>query len=345
MHCLSSLQAVAHGSDSVQYFQWRKSRGSAEKFHGAVIDHQGTEHTRIFAEVAKLGKTLQKISTVAGSGTPSEVGLLIDFESNWALEQCQGFCRGDKRYFETVLSVYRAFWKQGINVDIMLPDSDLSGYKLVAAPMLYMTSAATIEKLSDYVRQGGTLCSGYMTGLVNENDLCWLGGFPGEGLKDVFGLWAEETDTLYPGERNALVFPEGTRYEAKDYCEVVHPSTAETLAVYESDYYKGMPALCKNNYGKGVAYYIACRDTGEFTDYFYRWLVDQKKIKRNASHLPEGTSAHTRYADETEFLFLENYQGAACEILVEGSYQDMETGEAVSGQVSLPAFGCRVLCR
>jgi beta-galactosidase len=56
MHLLSSLQAVAHGSDTVQYFQWRKGRGAAEKFHGAVVDHAGHENTRVFQDVVEVGQ-------------------------------------------------------------------------------------------------------------------------------------------------------------------------------------------------------------------------------------------------------------------------------------------------
>ncbi len=66
-HRLKSLQAVAHGSDSVQYFQIRKGRGGAEKFHGAVIDHVGSEKTRMFQEVAQVGRDLEALRPVLGS--------------------------------------------------------------------------------------------------------------------------------------------------------------------------------------------------------------------------------------------------------------------------------------
>ncbi|WP_413760867.1 beta-galactosidase, partial [Vibrio vulnificus] len=73
VHLLSSLQAVAHGSDSVQYFQWRKSRGSVEKFHGAVIDHVGHANTRTGREVTAVGEYLKQINDVAGTNTQAEV--------------------------------------------------------------------------------------------------------------------------------------------------------------------------------------------------------------------------------------------------------------------------------
>src|SRR5690606_10897279 len=90
MHKLSSLQAVAHGSDSVQYFQWRKSRGSSEKFHGAVVDHVGHEHTRVFKDVADLGRTLADISEIAGTPTPAKTAILFDWDNRWAVQDAQG---------------------------------------------------------------------------------------------------------------------------------------------------------------------------------------------------------------------------------------------------------------
>jgi len=43
---LWSYQAMAHGADTVMYFQWRRSRGACEKFHGAVVEHAGTSEAR-----------------------------------------------------------------------------------------------------------------------------------------------------------------------------------------------------------------------------------------------------------------------------------------------------------
>ena len=38
-HRLEELDAIGHGADGTLYFQWRKSHGNLEKFHGAVVDH------------------------------------------------------------------------------------------------------------------------------------------------------------------------------------------------------------------------------------------------------------------------------------------------------------------
>ena len=82
----ASLQAVAHGSDSVLYFQMRQSRGASEKFHGAVIDHYGGSDTRVFREVTKVGAALEQLQEVNGSQNPAEAAVIYDVENRWAVE-------------------------------------------------------------------------------------------------------------------------------------------------------------------------------------------------------------------------------------------------------------------
>jgi len=268
MHALSSIQAIAHGSDTVQYFQWRKGRGSSEKFHGAVVDHCGHENTRVFREVAKLGADLKSLSDIVGTYTPSQVAVIYDWENRWAIDDLQGLQNEDKAYQKTCEQHYFPFWKKGINIDVIDSDCDFSKYKLIIAPMLYMIKPGVIEKIKSFVSEGGVIVFTYVSGWVNENDLCYLGGFPAGELKDVFGIWSEEIDTLYKNEKNFILY-KNKIYDAIDYCEIVHATTAKILATYQEDFYKDMPALTCNDYGKGKAYYIAFRDTGKFTEDFY----------------------------------------------------------------------------
>ncbi len=215
MHALSSLLAVAHGSDTVQYFQWRKSRGGPEKLHGAVIDHSGTDKTRVFREVAELGKLLEALGDVAGTSAPVETAIIFDWENRWALE-CASITSavGDGSYEASCKVHHRALWAQGIPTDVVDMEQDLSRYRLVVAPMLYMIRPGVSERLEQFVRAGGTLVTTNRTGLVDENDLCFLGGFPGP-LRRLLGIWAEETDGLYPEERNRLIMEKGNPLRLK----------------------------------------------------------------------------------------------------------------------------------
>lgn len=154
MHILSSLQAVAHGADSVQYFQWRKSRGSVEKFHGAVVDHVGHIDTRIGREVCQLGEILSKLPEVRGCRTEAKVAIIFDQQNRWRWMTPRPRNLG-MEYEKTVNEHYRPFWEQGIAVDVIDADVDLTPYQLVIAPMLYMVRDGFAGRAEAFVANGG----------------------------------------------------------------------------------------------------------------------------------------------------------------------------------------------
>src|SRR5699024_6281745 len=171
----ASLHAVAHGADSVQYFQIRQGRGGFEKFHGAVIDHYGGEDTRVFREAAQTGQALQALACVAGSQVSASAAVLWDTESRWAMEWARGPRNAGLFYHEAVFKSYQALRKCGLNVDLVQVEQPLDGYRLVVVPMLYMFRAGIEERLRQFVQNGGTLVMTYWSGIVNESDLCHLG--------------------------------------------------------------------------------------------------------------------------------------------------------------------------
>ncbi|RAK07864.1 beta-galactosidase [Halanaerobium saccharolyticum] len=313
MHKLSSLQAVAHGSDSVQYFQWRKSRGGVEKFHGSVVGHAGHENTRVFKDVAALGAELQKLNSITGTTVKAEVAVVFDQENRWAINEASGPRQEKKDYLKTCLSHYKNFWQQGVSVDIINQEKDFSQYKLVIAPMLYLLKENTAARLKKFVKNGGTVVSTYWTGIVNENDLCFLGGFPGP-LRDLFGIWSEELDALYDQDSNQIVIKNNTglkagqEYEAKIFCDLIQLEGAEALAEYKSDFYAGQPALTVNNYGKGKAYYIASRNEDDFLkDFYYNLIIKLNLTKIILAQLPEGVTAQKRSDANNDYIFLMNF--------------------------------------
>lgn len=355
MHRLSSLQAVAHGSDTVQYFQWRKSRGSSEKLHGAVVDHVGHEHTRVFRDVAELGETLEGLHEVLGAGTDAKVAIMFDWDNRWAVKDAQGPRNMGIHYEETVIQHYRAFWELGIPADVIGPEDDLSGYRLVVAPMLYLCTQATGEKLERFVRGGGTLAATYWSGIVDEHDLCHLGGFPGP-LRQVLGIWAEEMDALYDGEQNGIVVAASAaaalpglaaEYGSGQLCELVHAETAEVLGVYRDDFYAGRPALTVNRLGQGRAYYLATRADNPFYRDYYRELAREAGVEPLLPALPGGVTVQARSGETEEYLFVMNFNRAACVVnLDQRQYRDMENGEILAGgELELPAYGVRILAR
>lgn len=341
-HLAASMMAVAHGSNSVEYFQFRKSRGSFEKFHGAVVDHYGKSDTRVFRDVAELGKRLEEIDQVSQSNVNARVALVFDMENRWAVEDAAGPRNCGIHYAEQVRAHYRALWRMGVPVDIVDEECDISGYQMVIAPMLYMLRAGFEEKLKAFVEQGGILVGTYHTGLVNENDLCYLGGWPGGGLMDVFGLWHEDTDGLYDEEKNTLCMKDGRTYEIRELCALIHPKGAQVLGTYGEDFYQGEAAFTVNQYGQGKAYYLAAPLEAGFYRDFYGELAQELGLERALPEIPpEGVEACLRETEDTQYLFVQNYSGEEQKVTLPEGYATLEgqpAGECVLSKYDSQVF-------
>ncbi|WP_010429449.1 beta-galactosidase [Enterobacter mori] len=351
MHILSSIQAVAHGADSVQYFQWRKSRGSVEKFHGAIIDHVGHLDTRVGREVTRLGEMLARLPEVVGCRTDARVAIIFDQQNRWALDDAEGPRNMGLEYEKTVNEHYRPFWEKGIAVDVIDADGDLSRYALVIAPMLYMVREGFAERAEAFVAAGGHLVTTYWSGVVDETDLCHLGGFPGP-LRKLLGIWAEEIDCLGEGERNLVQGLAGNAaglqgpYQVRHLCELIHTESAQALATYRDDFYAGRPAVTVNRFGKGKAWHVASRNDLPFQRDFFAGIIDELALPRAVEgDFPPGVVATARTDGETAWVFVQNYTAQQQLITLPQGYTDCMTDAAAAGDTVLLAWDCRVLKR
>ena len=342
MHTLASMQLLAHGSDSVLYFQWRKSRGSSEKFHGAVVDHDNSEENRVFKEVSQVGEILDKIKEIKGSMKQSKVAIIYDWENDWALKDAQGFGKESRRYPQTLQSHYKYFWDKNISVDVVTPQQDLSKYSLVVAPMMYMMTEETMDRFRDYVKNGGVLVGSYLSGLVNETDLTYLGGWP-KTLQETYGIDAKEIDTLYPKDKNSIKFGNES-FEVVDYCTIIEAKEAEVLAKYEEDFYKNTPAITKNNLEKGKAYFIGARTNQEFLSKFYDEIVKDLHINEVEDFISEcGISIQIRENEDAKYYFVMNFTEEEKNIEIKGSYIDLILGKEAEILNIMKPYGVYVL--
>ena len=356
MQALSSLQAVACGSDSVQYFQWRKSRGSCEKYHGAVVDHKNGGNTRVFRDVASLGERLKKIApSVLGTCNQPKAAIVFDWENWWAVEGAEAVTNPfgyDRRW----LPFYQAFWRLGIDVDIVDMEDPLEGYSLVVAPYNYMYRGNYIETVKDYVAKGGTYVTTCWSGEVDDSDLCFLDRHP---LGDVLGIRTEEIDVSPAYVHNQISW-QGKDYAIRELCALVHVETAEVLGVYEKDFYAGYPALTKNNYGEGEAYFIASENDDAFLLDFLGYLAERTgsgSSLRVNGELPYGVTVNERRpvessasgdvaSAETEkgsLWFVQNFNSGSATMDFAERYRDIETGEIIEGKKELTGYQCLIL--
>lgn len=257
-----SYQTIAHGADTIQFFQLRRSVGGCEKFHGAVIEHAGSDRTRVFCEVSQLGEELKRIGkAVIGSRNTARVGILFDWDNYWALEYTSGPNK-DLEYVDQIWRYYQYFYDRNIAVDILSVDAAFEKYDMIVAPVLYMIKEGMAEAIEEFISAGGTFVTGFMSGIVDQSDNVHLGGYPGP-LRRSAGIWAEEIDALAPEQTNEVVFKDGTKDRCHMLCDILHLEGAEEIAQYGSDFYAGTPAVTKNRFGKGWTYYVGTALSGE----------------------------------------------------------------------------------
>lgn len=250
-----SLTHVAHGADAVCFFQWRQSAAGAEKYHSAMLPHAGAD-SDLFRSVAALGRTLSDLAGVAGTGrTPAPAAILFDWESWWACEQ-DSHPTSRLRYKQEALDWYSAFLALGIRADVLPVAADFSGYRLVVAPILHLVPAALADRLRGYVAAGGHLVTTYFSGIVDEHDHIWLGGYPG-ALRDLLGLRIEEFGPL-PDGAQVLLDTGATGQLWTDRVTVTDPQV-EVLASYRTGEYAGRPAVTRRTVGAGSAGYVSTR--------------------------------------------------------------------------------------
>lgn len=317
---LWSYQAVAHGADAVMFFQMRRSIGACEKFHGAVIDHAGHENTRVFRELTALGAELEKIGDMTlGAKSEKKVALLFDWDNWWAVQLSAGpSC--ELKYYEEVLHFYTALHSNNIPVDIIGTEDDLNEYKVVVAPVLYMTKNGYDEKLRQYVKKGGTFITTFLSGIVEEHDLVITGGYPGN-LRDIMGIWVEEIDALPQGSENSFTY-KGKQYPAKLLCDIMHPEGAKVLSSYEEDFYAGTPVIVKNELGDGSAYYLGSSSNSEFYEEFMKDICIEKGVMPVCA-TPDNIEATERKNVKGTFLFYLNHGDTDNKVVLEKDYLDI----------------------
>jgi beta-galactosidase len=343
---LWSYQALAHGSDTVMFFQMRRSRGCCEKFHGAIIDHCGNENTRVFREAAEMGAELKKLGdSFLGSRLASETAIIYDWDNWWASTFSAGPTR-DMNYPEEVFRFYDALARQNISADIISLEIPLDSYKILFAPVLYMVKPGIADKLAAFVRNGGILVTTYFSGMTDENDLVTTGGYPGE-LRSLCGLWVEETDALSPDQFNRLIFTDGPlagTWKADLLCDIIHPENAQTIARYADDFYAGTSAVCRNSYGKGHVWYFGARPEAALLDRFTATICGERGIKPVFPR-QEGIETTRRIKGETEFIFVLNHNKSEAEIVIPFACRDLLTDKNFSAdsRYTLPVSGVLIL--
>jgi beta-galactosidase len=307
---LQSYQALAHGADSVMFFQMRQSIGACEKYHAAVISHAGSENTRTFKECAELGTELTALGdSIIDSKYNSKVGIIFDWDNWWAVEFSSGPSI-ELKYLPQIQKYYAGFHNKNIPVDFVKPTDDFSKYDIIIAPVLYMLKDTVADNIKKFVSNGGTFLTTFFSGYVDENDRVKIGGYPSE-LRDLLGLWVEELDALPPEINNSIQMNstlEGfsSEYNCNMLFDIINLEGADVLGTYGSDFYKGRPVLTCNKFGNGEAYYIASNPETKFVDDLVNYFDTKHSLSLDFENQP-GIEITKRSKDDKNIFFILNH--------------------------------------
>jgi len=339
---LGSYQAIAHGADSVLFFQWRASRGGHERFHSAMLPHSGTG-ARTWAEVCSLGNELPRIAAVAGSVSRAEIAVLFDWDIWWALTESHGLPRNDFDYPLLVTEHYRPLYEAHHGIDLVCATSDLSGYRLVVVPNAYLASGELTSALTAFVAGGGTLVCSFFSGVADENNQVVQPAYPG-AFRALVGAYIDEYWPARPGEEFSVDFAEGGGCAANWWQESILPETGTVVARFSSGALAGRPAVLSNEVGAGRVVYIGTRLDEAGLAVVLLGAAAAVGIRPVVGDAPRYVEATRRAGDSADYLFLLNHSGTEPAVLaIEPGGTDLITGSPVPGSFTLPPLAVAVV--
>lgn len=335
-----SLAHVAMGADAVCYFQWRQSKAGAEKFHSAMVPHAG-EDSAVFRDVCELGADLNKLSDEGILGSrlaKSRVAVVFDYESEWATEHTATPTQ-HVHHVDEPLAWFRALADQGVTADVVPVRGAWDGYEMVVLPSVYLLSEETTRRVRDYVVGGGRLVVTYYTGISDEKDHVWLGGYPGS-IRDVVGVRVEEFMPMgndFTGVPDHLDLSNGA--VAHDIADVIGSvdESATVLATFKDDPWTGMdgvPAIVANTFGEGRSVYVGARLGRDGIALSLPEILDSLGMAEAGGNDGRVLHVEREGADGSRFVFSFNRTHETVRVPVEGevvvsSFADVD-GETAS---------------
>lgn len=295
-----ALQAMAHGADTVVHVRWRTAVSGSEMFRQGLIDHSNVPGRRFF-EFAELCKTAAKLSVIDTTEIVSDAAILYSPDNDWALNiqpQTEGYC-----YLEQMRYFHAAFMKYGANVDIVSPDADLSGYKVVIAPSMYVYKKTSAENIYRYAINGGTLVLTSRSGVKDSNNNCIMDVLP-TVYKELIGAEVTEYDPIGNEEQTIVDFAEN-KFVCRQWCDILRLTTARAYAEYNDSFYRCCPAVTMNRYCSGVVYYVGTICKMDFYESFVGNIMRQTGMPR-LKGLPNGVEVTTRTNGLDDFIFFFN---------------------------------------
>jgi len=337
---LWAYQSYAHGADAVLFFRWRTAARGGEEYWFGLLNQDGRPNRR-YREIAGMGKDLERVAKLLeGTTAVSPVAFYVDYESEWAKTAPEVRAFDERR-----ADYYRAFKRLGTNIDVTGRGRDLSRYKIVVAPMLYMVNDEMVEQFTRFVRAGGTVVLTFRSGVKEWDNSVTMEPLPGR-LRKLAGIEIEEFEPLLnidPDLRegamplNGIAAPFTGRASAGTiWADILEPKSAQVLAKYGKKFYAGKAAVTLNKVGEGEVVYLGTHLTRDFAEALASWLLVRHQISPPFP-VPDQVDVASREKGGKKLLFVMNFSNTAQSVTLRRSYRSVLTEREVNGSVVIPA--------
>jgi beta-galactosidase len=245
---------ISSGANMVEYWHWHSLHYGQETYWKGVLGHD-LQPGRAYEEVSRTAHELQRIGPeLAGLHIKNQVAILYSRDSLYGIEFMKF---SDRVNYATVLhQMYKVLYQANAGVDFVFPEStNLADYKVIVVPPLYIASDALLQRLADYVKNGGHLVVAFKSGFCNEFSTVRWQVMPGP-LKEAAGFHYQEFSSLeQPLALRDDPFHAGESNKVSEWAEMMVPDTAKPLAFYDHPFFGKYPAITQNEYGKGSLTY------------------------------------------------------------------------------------------
>lgn len=340
---LWSYQAVAHGAMGINYFRWDTATFGAEEYWHGMLRHDRS-HSAGFDEIVQTIRELKALDRDAlHAGYQAELALCFDPNSDWAMEIQPG--QGKLKYFSEVLPWYASMSASHAGIDIVNATEDLSRYKVLCAPVMYIVTQQQADRIRSYVQGGGTFIAGFRLGVKDEHSRIVNTPLPGL-LRDVMGVELLDYQPIY-SEKQGVKFAgalAGPDAECHIWADILNPRNAEVLATYTGVDYAGKAAITSHSFGKGKAIYLGAHLEPADLARVLLTLIAGSGVSRSVQ-APPGVEVTRRGTGRQTWIYVLNHTSKSQSVPMDGTYQDALSHATIPAPILLEPYGARVLMR
>ena len=337
---------LSNGANMVEYWHWASIAANQETYWKGILSHD-LEPNRAYAEVSRTAHELQKIGPhLVDMKIHNRVAILYSRDSANAIDfmpftssASERNAAGPADYMSLVRQLHLSLYRLNVGTDFVFPTTaDFSAYKLLIVPALYIADDALLQRISDYVKNGGHVIMTFKSGFANENSAVRWVRAPGP-LREAAGFSYQEFSNLRrPLSLTGDPFHVGSDNTVQYWAEFLMIEHAKAVAIYDDPFFGRWPAITENEFGTGTLLYEGTYLSDALQTAVLKSALEKAGLNGTDQSLPAAVHVQhgmNRLGKPIHYYF--NYSGS--EVRVTYAYAagtNLLDGKSVANDAELP---------